>query len=427
MKILILFSLVAASLVGMCAVQRQKLTVLRDEAAVLLSAHARKNADFQARSSERGLQNAERWIESGLTRAGYDKLPHIRQLLSDRIESQPSRNYLAVRNARKESERVGELLAELGALAFADLLRDLEGSIDEAMIDQAKSELWRRYAMMNPPQAFLLLQERSESPERENLAAGAFASWGRMDPAGALRWFIHAEADPNSFLPSGIRDTAIAIRARSDPGRAIASTIERIRSEPDRPLPNSLYSELRGNSEHLAFLSALRRTEEKEGDRDVALGIRDSYVSLLCQSLAREDFEIATELIDGGFTAKEKIKFAQSLSSRGGLDAPGNWARWLMKLGIPAEESHPLVGMARANDDGPAWLPQLPAGELRDLAVTSSIQHSDPIEAATLIKLLPVGPKRTELGLRIANRWAKTNPHAAAEFLRQEGALQSAE
>jgi hypothetical protein len=418
MKCLVLFSLGVALILGIGLAQRQRLVALRGETALLRSNSAGSPIVPRTRSLERRSPGSEPPTAIRPSRAGEEKLPEMRQLIVDYIEAIRSMKL----TPRQNFERMEELLAEMGALTFEELLTDLDKNV------APERELISWYISMNPPQALLFVKKFEDLPEREYRATSAFEGWGRLDPAAALQWLNQAEIDHDPLAAfDRLQERALALQMRINPGKALAKTLELTRSKPTPILPHNLYSELRGNPEHLALLAAMDQAETKPGDRALIARVRDNYVAGLRRSLARDTFANATELVDAGFTENEKLLFARllpSLSQNVGLNEVDKWAHWLAKLNVPADNSHPLLEMLRANDDNAQWLIDLPQSELRTLAIASHArERRDPVDAATWVNRLPAGPKRTELGLQIAKRWAESDPEAAADFLEKEEAV----
>jgi len=328
----------------------------------------------------------------------------------------------------KRTERLMELLQMADAAAVRSLLGKVGNGSDES--DLSKALRWR-FSQANPRESFLLGLDDPPSSQLKDVLLWDFRGWANLDPSGALRWY--AEAEERNLPLAKEEEMLIAVfaaRARLDPKRAIEGFRQHFGvdagSGAKLAIPR-LVGSLRNQGERMGFMVALNRNTAEDSGHG---SFREAVVSELSKALVKEPFDEVSLLVDGTFTAEERVKFARNLTQGGFLnpDTWPRWAPWIAALDLPAERGQPIDTMAvivarnKKRFKDVQWLADLPAGPQRDLAVESYAMvslESDLDEAIRWMDYLPAGERRKGVAANVA-RYLEMKDPAAAEALRSK-------
>jgi hypothetical protein len=271
--------------------------------------------------------------------------------------------------------------------------------------------VWREY-----------LGSHRDLPDWQNLFEAATRLCMRTDSKRALALIEQEKARGNpEVATTGIRSSVLLALASSDPDKMLALALSpELAAHPDAlaHLGGAVDDQLKKPSDHLRFLAALRRAQEKNPS-PVLDTIRKDYVREMGQRFYNWSSDEAITLIDSEFTLDERFQVAEQCAFRGDLSDTDKWIDWFLKID-PAEWAkwsrqqnnpykHPLVRQiaSRSIQDAelPAkWLEKIPPGQLRDEATLEyawMIADRDPERAAGYLDQLPATAGKQNLVRKI--------------------------
>ncbi|MCB1133831.1 MAG: hypothetical protein KDN05_22120, partial [Verrucomicrobiae bacterium] len=273
-----------------------------------------------------------------------------------------------------------------------------------------------------PAALLAYLEDHRDLPDWQRLFESCNRQLLVLNPNEAIERFEQERAKGNAdYLTTNQRQAMMLALAGSDPDRMLAMALSpELADDPDAlaMLGGFVDDKLEKPADHLRFMAALRRAADKQPDSEQLATIRKDYVREMTSQLAQWPFDDVRTLVDGEFTAEEKLQVIEKASHRGDLEDRAKWADWFLGVDLtewrgwiatqPQQFQHPLVELlaewGRSDPDaGEQWLPKLPDGELREEVVLEfawNVAERDPERAAGFLDELPDSKGRRNLEKR---------------------------
>lgn len=334
--------------------------------------------------------------------AGISNLSEITHLIRDQASVDHGNSNLDPDTREAGMRRLNEFFLKIDAAAAALLFQELAS-------DPASQKLaGNLFSEMNPQQSLLYHLSRDEDRAQPDVLARELGAWTSAAPVEALSWYRDAlgKEDPLISLPA-FKTAILASESRVDPTQAVQDAIELLTKDPNALSSVMFLDTLKGNEECRRFLLALNEASKDPEKAKFAGRIREMLIPTLSARLREEPFAASVKLLDEVYTEKDRLQFSRLAEKSGREDE--KWAAWFAQLPLRIDDGNPVVQMsidsARKGKD-PAWLTQLPAGELKNLAIYRYLQRQpDASIATTWISRLPEGPIRTALEEDLHDGW----------------------
>lgn len=432
MKPLILISVICLSSLLIGLNQRSQLASLREESTRLTAASPSRTSS-RSTELERSISEESLTATRALSSA---KAAEIEKIFVVRSEWMAGRTPGVSLNPQEKAEamaaekRLQECFIGLDHLAVFALLENLRNH--SSLPDTAKGyfieECVDYLQQSNPAEAIRLLLTFPDVAYRESRIIGAFYNWGSENPTQAIRWFEEESEKGNLVTKDpGMLKCVMLSQARIDPVRALSRALsDEVAASPDSlsNLGASFAAMLRNAGEQRAFLSALRKAQEKVPGSEVLAKIRASYIRELSSKFHEWTFEEASELMDIEMTQSEKIAAANNVSHYTNLSDPILWANWMLRFDAPVDDNHPVIASVRNGANGDyettgKWLEQVPSGDLKNLMIVHYawfVADRDPACAMRWAMSLAEGPQRKKIVRQVGEKWKERDPSAVAAF-----------
>ncbi|MFC7337581.1 hypothetical protein ACFQY0_10365 [Haloferula chungangensis] len=272
------------------------------------------------------------------------------------------------------------------------------------------------------PKAFLdYLEAHRDLPDWQQRFDRCYRAWLQVSPQEAMARFEEKKGNAD-YETTSTRQSAMLALAASDPDRMLEMAMSpKYAADPDAlaHLGGFVDDRLDTLADHLRFMAALRRAEEKRGDSPLLATVRKDYVREMTNQLERWPFEDVRTLVDGEFTPQEKFQVAVGASHQGDLENRGKWADWFLDIDPktwdtwiadqPNKFKHPVVDLVCnwGREDpvsAASWMEKMPEGELRSATVLGfawTIADGDPEMAASYLPEIPDSKGRKNLVKKI--------------------------